>query len=770
MKKLNVKLENCYWIKSLDTEFDFTESNVYSIYAPNWTMKTSFLKWFQDYISPEWRKPRDMINDIDWDILLTDENNSILNKKNILSIESLNLDFHWNFSDLLINPEFQKEYLGIYSAIEKQKSKLLKWLCLLSKVKQTSLEEKILGDFWQEWLSFFDFLNLKNWWINFEQLNDYEKVKYGIIFNTKVNDLLEDPNLSWNIWEYDKKYKEIIKKYSCFKLWGFTIYQAENLSKEFWKTNYFNWTNNEINLSWKWYWTIQSEEQFNNFIKDIKSEISTNDDLVRLLHLISSWAKDVKDFQTHIDSYWEKFISKLNNQSELKKDLWNFYFNEKKEDFEELRKIYNWWIERLSVILDDAKNHKSEWFNTIKIFKDRFDIDFDIELEDKQNTVVWREEAKLKFIYNKYNELKECSFSKQDLLKLKILSNWEKRVIYLLYIIFEIERRKKEWWRHLLIVDDIADSFDYKNKYAIIEYLDEIRNIKDDMWVKNFNLIILTHNFDFYRNIQLRLHGKSSIKKCLLATKLWNEIELDKIEKMWIIDPFTDWKNRFHKKENYAKLIWLIPFIRNILEYSWENIVWWLKKKYEILTSLLHIKHDTKNIRIRDFELIIQSVILDKKDKNLNEHLNTEEDLMYDFILKYADETYNKLSLLKLEEKILLSIYIRLRTEELMLNILFKIENLRYNDEPISWEDFWNKITSNQTRVLFDIINKYKWFKIHNLWQDNELNEEKIVKQVLLMTPENIHLNSFMYEPILDMSDSHLRKLYSKLKKIESLY
>ena len=27
------------------------------------------------------------------------------------------------------------------------------------------------------------------------------------------------------------------------------------------------------------------------------------------------------------------------------------------------------------------------------------------------------------------------------------------------------------------------------------------------------------------------------------------------------------------------------------------------------------------------------------------------------------------------------------------------------------------------------------------------------------MTPENIHLNSFMYEPIVDMSDEHLRKL-----------
>lgn len=29
------------------------------------------------------------------------------------------------------------------------------------------------------------------------------------------------------------------------------------------------------------------------------------------------------------------------------------------------------------------------------------------------------------------------------------------------------------------------------------------------------------------------------------------------------------------------------------------------------------------------------------------------------------------------------------------------------------------------------------------------------------MTPENIHVNSFMYEPIIDMSDTHLRRLFS---------
>jgi hypothetical protein len=34
------------------------------------------------------------------------------------------------------------------------------------------------------------------------------------------------------------------------------------------------------------------------------------------------------------------------------------------------------------------------------------------------------------------------------------------------------------------------------------------------------------------------------------------------------------------------------------------------------------------------------------------------------------------------------------------------------------------------------------------------------------MTPENIHLNSFMYEPIIDMSDESLKRLYQDIKSL----
>jgi ABC-type dipeptide/oligopeptide/nickel transport system ATPase subunit len=92
--------------------------------------------------------------------------------------------------------------------------------------------------------------------------------------------------------------------------------------------------------------------------------------------------------------------------------------------------------------------------------------------------------------------------------------------LYLLNIIFEIKARENLDSETLFIIDDIADSFDYKNKYAIIQYLNDIH--KND----KFYQIILTHNFDFYRTIQSRILWDSKRHNSLIAIKSNEKIEL----------------------------------------------------------------------------------------------------------------------------------------------------------------------------------------------------------------------------------------------------
>ena len=47
MNKVSVNLTNCFGIDKLEYEFDFSTKNVYSIYAKNGSMKTSFANTFQ---------------------------------------------------------------------------------------------------------------------------------------------------------------------------------------------------------------------------------------------------------------------------------------------------------------------------------------------------------------------------------------------------------------------------------------------------------------------------------------------------------------------------------------------------------------------------------------------------------------------------------------------------------------------------------------------------------------------------------------------------
>ena len=59
-----------------------------------------------------------------------------------------------------------------------------------------------------------------------------------------------------------------------------------------------------------------------------------------------------------------------------------------------------------------------------------------------------------------------------------------------------------------------------------------------------------------------------------------------------------------------------------------------------------------------------------------------------------------------------------------------------------------------------------KYFTIEDLLKHYLQKKFHILEQVAMLTPENIHLNSFMFEPILDMSLLHLYELYQEVKNL----
>lgn len=141
----------------------------------------------------------------------------------------------------------------------------------------------------------------------------------------------------------------------------------------------------------------------------------------------------------------------------------------------------------------------------IEIYDKRFSVPYKMEIANLKGAIIGESIPKIEFSFTDGDQTVRMTRDKLD--ELNTLSQGEKRALYLLNIIFEVEEIKQAHEETLFIVDDIADSFDYKNKYAIVEYLYEIA--QDD----KYSMIILSHNFDFYRTISSRLglHRKNRL-------------------------------------------------------------------------------------------------------------------------------------------------------------------------------------------------------------------------------------------------------------------
>ena len=170
--------------------------------------------------------------------------------------------------------------------------------------------------------------------------------------------------------------------------------------------------------------------------------------------------------------------------------------------------------------------------------------------------------------------------------------------------------------------------------------------------------------------------------------------------------------------------------MRNLYEYAGKND----KKK-----SLTNILHYTKEG---------ESMTLDSLEENYNDwnvSIPNISEKIYKLIYDEADKILNNSKEeVNIVNKLILSMAIRLKSEKKMIKKLGD----NFNEE---------EINGNQTRELFE-----KYVKLFS----NDKESIDIYERVVMMTPENIHVNSFMYEPLLDMDDHHLKKLYSDVLEL----
>lgn len=738
--KCNVMMRNCYGISSLDYEFEFTYVNkrdgetyntIVAIYAPNGLMKTSMADSFQDYSNG--KMPADRVyseNKSEFSIL--DQDGNKIPNNAIFVVESINEVYKSErMSTLLASDSLKAKYDEVYRAVQDKSETLLK--ALRKKMEMRSNIDNIyIEDLGRSGESFVTALGSVERQVDEESyLKEFSNVSYKILFTDKnVYNLFSDTEFKDLISEYADVYQRLLSESRFFRQGVFNHTNAADVAKNLAENGWFE-VGHTVKLKSKDGDDpddITDRKTLEKYIDDEKVRILSDPTLEEMFAKIDDKFDTIplKKFRDHLLEN-RHVIAELNDVGALKRKICTAYLSELKAEYTSLMEEYDGSKEKIKLIVDEANTEATSWDEVLREFNDRFSVPFKVRVTNKSDVVLGVTAPQLEFVFQSLDGKEERVIEQKSLLN--VLSNGERRAFYILNIIFEVKARIKDGQETVIIFDDIADSFDYKNKYAIIEYLYEISN------EENFRMIVLSHNFDFYRTIKSRLPVSSKCR--LIAERYDDSIKL--IEDNIGENPFRSWIKNLNDPKS---VIGCIPFVRNIAEYTGNDFV------YMELTKILHATNDSKTITFNQVKIAFGKVLTEEVMRNFYDADTLVISEIDSICKEISASEHSKVDLL---EKIVLSIGIRLAAER------FLIEEIGIHDVK-----YVKNIKGAPTGKL---VGKFREIYSNN---DSAKRQIEIVKRVGLMTPQNIHVNSFMFEPILDMSPDHLKKLYHEVINIKS--
>lgn len=718
MDKLKLQLEHCYGIRKLDVVLNFGGSAAVAIYAPNGSMKSSLASTFQDIA--DGNASRDRIFPTRATVrVVQDENSANIGAANVLVLRP-----YEEFSSkgdatatLLVNAALRQEYEALHAGVTAARAALITAVKATAKTKRP-IEREVLSAFAPTNGNFDATLaSLKE-----ELAKDWEPVfqdvSYDVLNDERVVAFLAQGDFRTAINDYTKKYNELLAASKYFKKGGFNYYAATNVAKELKASGFFK-ANHSVSLNGEEKKEINSEAELQALVDAERAKISEDAALRQKYEELEKQIQknaQLREFESYLQGH-EDLLPELADLAAFNKKLWKSYLKANHALYVDLiNKVEQAAVRSAEIELQASQEH-TQWQDVIDMFNNRFIVPFHLEVANKIQVVLGKETApRLGFVFKDGNDHAPVE---RDAL-LQTLSTGEKRAFHVLNMLFDIEVRRAAGQQTLLVIDDIADSFDYKNKYAIVQYLSDLAEDP------HFKLLILTHNFDFYRTIESRRLVQR--KNCFMVSKTTAGVTLEAAQ--GVRNVFINaWKPAFFTDDR--KKICCVPFMRNLIEYTKGEA----DPDYLLLTSLLHWKVGTDQITVADLDGIYARLF-----GTAGQSGNSAARIV-DLLAAEVAACLQAPDGINFENKVVLAIDTRLKAERFMA--------ARINDA------VWlSGIASNQTPTLL---------KRYRADFPAELANVSVIQRVLLMTPENIHLNSFMYEPILDMSDQHLRRLHAEV-------
>lgn len=732
MSTLHIEMNHCFGIRSLSHDFVYKDGhNTQLVYAPNGCMKTSFARALRTVSKQSKEKL--------WDNLHVGDptyKGECVVKLNGIDIDAKNLfiadgeedlDTSKVFANFLASARLKAEYDEIYAKLEESKKALMTKLNKES--HSTNCEDELLDAFRNN-LDESIFTILERLAADVTTDLPVFDFKYNDVFDTKggVRDFVAANKAK--LQAYFDQFNNLINSSSIYHSKNgstFGTYLASMLEKSVADDAFFAVDHKIVfNGSRK---PIKSVDALKKVFNDEKERILNDRELKDIFNEITREIEkntDLRKFKAVLDAHPD-WIPELLNFDEFCKKVWRGHLS--KPELRALLSSYNIVYqenkENLDRILREAGEELELWRKIVEIYNDRFDVPFRVEIENQRDVILTQAAAKLNFSYKEDTTL----YPKEKDELLKILSRGERRAFHILQLIFEFESRKTRPETSVIVLDDIADSFDYQNKYAIVEYIKDL----SEKCAGKFLLIVMTHNYDFYRTTHSRLNNKPMLQMAL-RDKFGNiSIEQGQYTGNVFIKVFLEHDN------DDKKFISMIPYVRNLVEYTKGDS----DSDYMLLTSCLHQKSDTMTITEREVINIMSGYTQGKGMKRI-----ANDNKVYDTIISTADSisaeaTPNPITI---ENKIVLSIAIRLLAEKYM------------HDKIIA-------AGGTEAELRCSGVQTGRWTGIYKSRIPNDPNSN-IIERVNMMTPEIIHLNSFMYEPLIDMSVHHLIKLYNDCKAL----
>lgn len=683
MREIRLNLENCFGIKKLSETINYSNNNAAIIYAPNGTMKSSLAKTFEAIRDNT--RIEEKIYGLRSSCSITDENNVEISKEQVIVINPFNENAYENQGLLMANETLRKKYLGIYNSIESKK------MSLYSKIKEKfgystrqnfDVRNTMLNDWGLMPKEEYACLNIIK-----ESLHDStmtclleeDDLDYALLFNEKVNSMMKTGRTGELLEEYEKKYKELVDNSLYMQQGVIDHNNYENISNVLGSNGFFV-ANHEVILNAKdgsASIVIRQQKELNDLIRKEKEQVLNSKEIKDLFEKINktiSKNKDTLAFNAFLQSHPD-IIVEYKDIDLFKKKVWIKAFACYEYLLNEVMDEYNKAQVDLKKLRDEAKEQVTDWKKALDLFKDRFFVPFSIEPSNQEDVILNMELPSFKYIFSDGRGEKEVS--KENLLN--ILSTGERRAYYILNMIFQILVAKKRGKESIVILDDISESFDYKNKYAIVEYIRDISEYKDDNNNKIFKILLLTHNFDFYRTISSR------ITKPVNSYIAFRDSDKIKFETgQYTKNIFMHYKKTLSEKYSDNIMLASIPFVRNLIEYTEGDD----NEDYLTLTSILHYKKNTKTITLMQIQDIFNKYWYKNKNKAISFAAGREEELIYDIIMKESNNIAD-IEKLEIENKLILSMAIRLKGELYMQD---KIMSVVPNGQSIVEDIFCKKI------------------------------------------------------------------------------